>query len=212
MVHKVRDQTRYSTRLDPLRPPPFTAPALTRALAAAGAERLLLFVPAHALLAIRPGSVVAHRVQFSRSIDASRTRPLRRSTVRASALDTARAGAVIAACSSAAVTGQDGWTEAGLTTQLSADCCSDGVGPCTVDYSVVCQDPSAYTPDASTIISGCEAGSSVCDADGYWRCAARRRRAGTSQASRVSDKMHFRPCSLPINRGVYVPSSNRAKS
>ena len=45
--------------------------------------RLLLFVPAHALLAIRPGSVVAHRVQFSRSIDASRTRPLRRSTVRA---------------------------------------------------------------------------------------------------------------------------------
>ena len=63
---------------------------------------LLLFVPAHALLAIRPGSVVAHRVQFSRSIDASRTRPLRRSTVRASALDSARAGAVIAACSSAA--------------------------------------------------------------------------------------------------------------
>ena len=36
--------------------------------------------------------------------------------------------------------------------------------------------------------------------------------AAAPQASRVSDNIHFRPCSLPSNKGVYVPSLNRAKS
>merc|ERR1719487_2116390 len=38
-------------------------------------------------------------------------------------------------------------------------------------YADICADSSLYLPDASSTLSGCEAGSSVCDSDGYWYCS-----------------------------------------
>ena len=75
----------------------------------------------------------------------------------------------ISACSSTYVTGTTG-TEAYFIQQFSTDCCTDGIGPCDVDHSAMCADPTQYSGSASSPVSGCTPGATNCDSAGYWTC------------------------------------------
>ena len=75
----------------------------------------------------------------------------------------------ISACSSTYVTGTT-VTEAYYIQQFSTDCCTDGIGPCDVDHSAMCADPTQYSGSASSPVSGCTPGATNCDSAGYWTC------------------------------------------
>ena len=76
----------------------------------------------------------------------------------------------VTACSQTTNSELFGNTEAAFTKMMTMGCCSDGVGVCDPDYSSICQDPTTYDGSASSLVSGCSAGSDVCDNSGYWKC------------------------------------------
>jgi hypothetical protein len=80
----------------------------------------------------------------------------------------------ISACSSTYVTGSTTVTEAQYIQQFSTDCCTDGIGPCDVDHSAMCADPTQYSGSAASPVyaySGCiEGGCTVCTSDCYYTC------------------------------------------